>query len=90
MKICEFTQHDLEVYDHDIKTGRGIITLPTPTERAVQLLLKALKTVNQAGLDGKELSDLALVNRYEPEKHAKDQVIEIHAKVKHRLPQPTQ
>ncbi len=89
MKLCEFTQRDLEVYDHDMKPSRGIIALPTPTEQAVQLLLKALKTVNQAGLDGKELSDLTLVNRYEPEKHANDQVIEIHAKVKHRLPQPT-
>jgi len=89
MKICEFTQHDLEVYDHDVKPGRGIIALPTPTERAIQLLLKALKTVNRAGLDGKELSDLTLVNRYEPEKHAHDQVIEIHAKVKHRITPPT-
>lgn len=88
MKICSFTQHDLHAQEMEAekKAGKqGIICARTPTERAIQLLLLALKTVNQAGLDGKELSDLTLVHRYEPSKHADDQVIEIHAKVKHRV-----
>ena len=88
MKICEFTQYDLHAQEMAAqkKSGKqGMIVLRTPTEKAIQLLLLALKTVNQAGLDGKELSDLTLVHCYEPGKHADDQVIEIHAKVKHRV-----
>jgi len=88
MKICEFTQYDLRAQEHEAlkRAGRNqFIVMPSPTERAMQLLLLALKTVNQAGLEGKELSDLSIVHRYEPAKHHDDQPIEIHAKVTHRI-----
>lgn len=49
------------------------------------ILTGALETVNQAGLDGKKLSDLTIIHRRDPARHIDDQVIEIHAKVTHRL-----
>ena len=50
------------------------------------ILIGALETVNQAGLDGKKLSDLRIVRREDdPEKPWDNEVVEIHAKVTHRL-----
>lgn len=83
MKICEFTEHDLNARFE--KEKRGPILLPTPTERALQLLICSLETVNQAGLDGKKLTGIQLVHRQEPGKHRDDQVWEVHANVEHRL-----
>lgn len=49
------------------------------------ILIGALETVNQAGLDGKKLSDLRIIRRSDNASYLDDQVIEIHAKVTHRL-----
>ena len=50
------------------------------------ILIGALETVNQAGLDGKKLSDLRIVRREDdPAKPWDNEVVEIHAKVTHRL-----
>jgi hypothetical protein len=88
MKICEFTHYELHAQEDAALKRAGknnLIVMPSPTERAMQLLLLALKTVNQAGLDGKELSDLTIVYGCDMAKHPDDQKIEIHAKVKHRF-----
>lgn len=88
MKICEVTRYDLRAQEHEAlkRAGRNqFIVMPSPMERAIQILLLALKEVNQAGLDGKELHDITLVQTYEPGAHSDDQKYEIHAKVKHRL-----
>ena len=55
MKICEFTRWQL-----DQTTANGF-SPKTPMESAMQVLRAALETVNRAGLDGKELSDLRVV-----------------------------
>lgn len=50
------------------------------------ILIGALETVNQAGLDGKKLSDLRIVQRRDdPASPWNNDVIEVHAKVTHRL-----
>lgn len=87
MKICEFTDYDLQATANAEAVRRGkkgnFYLAPTPAESALLMLLRALETVNQAGLDGKKLSDITLnavtdmghcVTRYE-----------VHAKVTHRL-----
>lgn len=84
MKICSFTSHELEQRYAPKEEGR-IRCVPTPMESAMRVLAAALKTVNQAGLHGKKLTDLRVVNTYTPNAHHDDQVIEIHAKVTHRL-----
>lgn len=84
MRICEFTQHDLSVTDE----GGGRYYPRTPMEKAMAVLVRALETVNKAGLEGKALSNLRIVDVYDPAKHSDAQVIEIHADVKHRLRTP--
>lgn len=84
MKICSFTNHQLYSLPCDAKPDK-LRLIPTPAEQAIRVLLLALDTVNQAGLDGKKLSDLRLVQTYDARKHHEDQVTEIHAKVTHRL-----
>ena len=87
MKICAFTDYDLQVTANAEAVRRGkkgnFYLVPTPAESALLMLMRALETVNQAGLDGKKLSDITLkavpdmghcVTRYE-----------VHAKVTHRL-----
>lgn len=82
MKICEFTQHDLEAIE---PTSGGRLAPRTPMEQAMALLVKSLEAVNNAGLEGKKLSNLRIVQRSDHRKHRDDQVIEIHASVTHRL-----
>jgi hypothetical protein len=85
MKICEFTQHDLEAREKPSGKILGLFCQRTPMEQAMTVLLKALDVVNQAGLDGKKLSKITLVTRCDPSRQRDDQMIEIHAKVSHRL-----
>lgn len=87
MKITQFTNYQLESTESemDICSRKGICLIPTPGEVAVRILLLALKTINQAGLDGKELNNIRLIRKFEIKKHYDDQVVEIHADVKHRL-----
>ena len=89
MKICEFTQGQLQARldERSASRGVGLVVCRTPVEQALLILSAALETVNQAGLDGKKLSDLRIVTLTDNSKHDDDQVIEIHAKVTHRLKQ---
>lgn len=80
MKIFEVKDFDLQ-HQAEIRTGRKFNIIPTPAERAIHLLLAALDTVNQAGLDGKKLTEITFVQNYERGEGS----IEIHAKVQHRL-----
>lgn len=91
MKICEFSEYDMRasMFEWNKRArGRGLILEPSPMERAMRVLAKTLDVVNQAGLDGKRLSDLSIVYRHEPASHPDDQKWEIHAKVTHRLSTP--
>jgi len=87
VKICSFTEWEMQQLGHERarKNSRanGICVMPTPAESAVRILLGALDTVNQAGLDGKKLSDITL--KVEPRIDRNDVIYEIHAKVTHRL-----
>lgn len=88
MKICEFSQHQLNETEEAFARNYKEVSLcrpRSPIKTAMTILMAALETVNKAGLDGKELSCLTLIQRYDPTKHADDQMIEIHAKVKDRL-----
>lgn len=76
MKLTEFKEHELR---DDLPTTR--LFPGTPHEHALRLVDRALEAVNRAGLDGKELSDLYLVRRYE----RGETTFEVHAKVRHRL-----
>ena len=77
MKICEIREHQLDIRNVAIAERFGI----SPFASALRMLVGALETVNRAGLDGKELSDLHLVRRSE----RGEMVFEVHAKVRHRL-----
>ena len=86
MKICEFTFFELEARFAPRKETGQIIVPQTPMERAMLILTGALEAVNQAGLDGKKLSDLRIIHRRDNARlHLDDGIIEIHAKVTHRL-----
>lgn len=84
MKIFGLKEYDLKHQAED-RIDRKFSLVPTPAGRAMQLLLAALDTVNQAGLDGKKLTDITIVEKHSPERG--EDVIEIHAKVVHRLAQ---
>lgn len=86
MLICKFTEYQLAAKYEKENTG-VLITSRTPMEFAMIVLRNALATVNQAGLEGKEITEFTIVRKYEPSKHFDDQEIEIHGKVKHRLKQ---
>lgn len=86
MKIMSITYGDLNARVA-YPVSKGICRLPTPAEHSIMILLAALEVVNQAGLDGKKLTDLKLVRTYDASKHEDDQIVEIHAKVTHRLKQ---
>lgn len=76
MKICEWNESDM----HDAGGG---ITSVSAQWRAMQMLRRALETVNQAGLDGKKLSDFQIV-----ESHGANKIgphYEVYAKVTHKL-----
>jgi hypothetical protein len=82
MKIFEVKDWDLQ-HQAEQRTGRKFNIIPTPAERAIHLLLAALDTVNQAGLDGKKLTEITVVQK--PDIGRDGGSIEIHAKVEHRL-----
>jgi hypothetical protein len=63
------------------------VHLPNPAERAIHILLQALDVVNQAGLDGKKLTDIKLITNRSPS--SLDTYYEVHAKVTHRFKEPT-
>ena len=78
MKLCEFTPKD--------NYGRSS---SAPREIALDILRQALEPANQAGLDGKKLSEFNIVSGHDPQNPLNFHV-EIHAKVTHRLaPRPT-
>jgi hypothetical protein len=86
MKIMEFSDWEMQHMATEKAKERGknyICIMPTPGESALLILMKALDTVNQAGLDGKKLSDIKLITRFEPS--PENTFYEIHAKVTHRL-----
>ena len=84
MLICTFTSEDMEArFIHDPKTPLESLILPTPGAHATMILLTALETINQAGLDGKKLSRLSIVTR--PSERWGSSIYEIHAEVQHRL-----
>jgi hypothetical protein len=85
MKICEFTPHDLEAREQPITETSRPFCLRTPMEQAMSVLLGALGVVNQAGLDGKKLSEITIVTKTDLSRHRDDQIIEIHANVSHRI-----
>lgn len=78
MKICEFS--DASTYDYG-KPGDPLYL--SAHGHAFRMLQKALEDVNQAGLDGKKLSNLRVVRRDHPCRQ--DTINEIHADVTHRL-----
>ena len=78
MKICSFTDSDLR----DTGTPGDLLHISAHW-RATRLLILALETVNQAGLDGKKLSDLRIIESPDPE--SVEVRYEVHAKVTHRL-----
>jgi hypothetical protein len=88
MKICEFTEWHMRqcAENHARKRGSDASLqyfVPTPAESALLILITCMEEINQAGLDGKKLSDLQLIIRREP---SEDQsYYEVHAKVTHRL-----
>ena len=89
MKICSFKDSDLNDFGKP-----GDLTHISAHWRATRLLLLALDTVNQAGLDGKKLSDMRII--VGPDTDRGGVSYEIHAKVTHRLanlsgqPRPTE
>lgn len=87
MKICEFTDYDMQATANAEALRRGkkgnLYLIPTPAESALLVLLCALETVNQAGLDGKKLSDITL--NAVPDMGHRVPRYEVHAKVTHRL-----
>jgi len=87
VKICKFTKYDMyaQMGDGDPETNRLAIS---PLERAMMILHSSLEAVNQAGLDGKKLEGFEIRETFQPDKHPDDQIIEIHAKVTHRLANP--
>lgn len=85
MKICQFTLHDLEARAR-LKGDARFGLHRTPMQVDLGVLSAALEVVNQAGLDGKKLTDLTVVYTASyASMHSDDQVFEIHAKVTHRL-----
>ena len=85
MKICQFTSEEMEMRAiHDTHTSmENFVLLPTPGVHAMMVLMTALETINQAGLDGKKLSNLKILTR---QSESWGSVIyEIHADVQHRL-----
>ena len=78
MNICSFTDSDLR------DTGKpGEFLHVSAHWRATRLLIRALETVNRAGLDGKKLSDIRIIEGPDPGRA--EVCYEIHAKVTHRL-----
>lgn len=76
MKICELKESMLD---------RGeVVSSNHPFNSALRVLEAALTTINQAGLEGKRLSDLRVIIVSTPAEPF-ERTWEIHAKVTHRL-----
>ena len=67
-----------------LPNGKDSPIFVPPGVRAVQLLLAWLEVVNQAGLDGKKLTDITIVEARDVAGRG-GMVYELHAKVTHRL-----
>lgn len=82
MKIGQITEEELIRREGP----KGGLSFVPAAARAAQLLLCWLQTVNQAGLDGKRLTDLTIVQHVNAERG--QTIFELHAKVEHRLDRP--
>ncbi len=82
MKIFGLREWDLQ-HEAEKRSARKFSIVPTPAGRAMQLLLAALDAVNQAGLDGKRLTEITIIENRSPDRG--EDMIEVHAKVQHRL-----
>jgi hypothetical protein len=78
MKICEFSLYDLRA----MPIGMAELGL---IKSALAVLNAALVSVNEAGLEGKRLSNLRVVHVSDRSRDPMGDFIEIHADVKHRL-----
>lgn len=87
MKLLEVTEYDLCHRALQSKT-LGRLSPFGPYQHAIRLLLVALDTANQAGLDGKKLSDLEIREVLDPAEGYPR--FEVHANVTHRLVPPPQ
>jgi hypothetical protein len=83
MKICEFSTWDL--MHTKIDGMREGLVLFSPTMQAIAMLKNSLEIINQAGLDGKKLTELKVIAINEPSEGPHGGRIEVHAKVTHRL-----
>jgi hypothetical protein len=88
MKICEFDEWEL--MHAELPGVRQGLTLINPYMRATVVLSKALEIVNQAGLDGKKLTEMRVVHISDPSSGPGGGRWEVHAKVTHRLAKPIQ
>lgn len=90
IKICEFTHEQLRrVHDDSAKKAFPFaIPRRSPMTEALIMLKEGFETINRAGLEGKELTNLTIIQRHEPMRAFDDQKIEVWAKVKLRLKQP--
>ena len=83
MKICEFSTWELmHTKIHGLREG---VMLFNPVMHAVAMIQQSMETVNQAGLDGKKLSDMKVIHFSDPADGPDGGRFEIHAKVTHRL-----
>jgi hypothetical protein len=85
MKIYSISHWDLHhaIREWDRVNGtKHELDAINPHVRAMHVLINALEIVNQAGLDGKKLTDIRLVERRDPVGEGR---IEVHAKVTHRI-----
>ena len=85
MKICQFTSEEM---DNRVTLQTGVpidkfVIDATPGVHATMVLIAALEEINQAGLDGKKLSNIHLVTR--PSERWGSAIYEVHADVTHRL-----
>lgn len=90
IKICEFTHEQLDrVYDETAKKAYPfMIPRRSPMTEALIMLKLGFETINRAGLEGKELTALTIIQRREPMHALDDEKTEVWAKVKLRLKQP--
>jgi hypothetical protein len=86
MKICEFSEWELMHTAFDGKSTGVFIS--NPMMNGLALIQRALETVNQAGLDGKKLTDMKVIHFSNPADGPDGGRFEVHAKVRHRLSAP--
>lgn len=87
MKIISISECDLRARESLAAREAGVpFHIPSPMERAFTILLLAFKEINQAGLEGKEITDLKIVQVTDRSVPPPDGGrIEIHGTVKWRL-----